>query len=172
MKISVALENGLLPDRFGKFAEDKDLVDGHPNRSFPIEITDVPEHAKSLALVFVDFDSIPVCGFCWIHWLACDIPANTQLIPEHASFEQSVPMVQGSNSDWSRMAGGSTNPLVYCRYAGPYPPDKTHVYTLTVYALDCESLGLEEGYLLNDMRKTMAGHVIDRARVELPSRAS
>ena len=170
MRISVPLENGMLPDRFGKFAPAEYLLDGHPNRSFPIEIQDVPAEAKSLAIVFVDFDSIPVCGFCWIHWLACNIPADTTLIPEDASASQSIAMVQGANSDWSRFAGGSTNKLVYCRYAGPYPPDATHVYTLKAYALDC-MLDLEEGYLLNEFRRAIEGHVLETARVELPSRA-
>ena len=53
---------------------------------------------------------------------------------------------------------------------GPYPPDKTHDYTLTVYALDCE-LGLSEGYFLNEFRRAVRGHVLDEASLELPSRA-
>lgn len=53
---------------------------------------------------------------------------------------------------------------------GPYPPDKTHDYTLTVYALDCE-LGLSEGYFLNEFRRSVRGHVLDEASLELPSRA-
>ena len=47
---------------------------------------------------------------------------------------------------------------------------KPHVYTLTVYALDCE-LGLSEGYFLNEFRRAVRGHVLDEASLELPSRA-
>ena len=77
MRISVGLDNGLLPDRFGKHAPEAYQLDGHPVRSFPIEIADVPEGARSLALTFLDYDAVPVGGFCWIHWLACDIAPDT-----------------------------------------------------------------------------------------------
>lgn len=171
MQVHVALENGLLPDRFGKFASADDMLEGFPVRSFPIEVEGVPSSAKSLALAFVDFDAIPVGGFCWIHWTACDIPPATTLIPENASATGAVSMVQGANSNWSPMAHGSLNPQVFSRYCGPQPPDKTHEYTLTVYALDCPSLGLREGFYLNELRRALRGHVIERARIEIPGRA-
>lgn len=170
MKLSVPLENGLLPDRFGKFASEADMIDGHPCRSFPITIDDVPDGAKSLALAFLDWDAIPVGGFCWIHWIACNFPPDIRLIPENASAEGSVSCVQGTNSDFSPFAGGHSNPDVIRRYAGPFPPDKTHSYTLTVYALDC-MLELSEGYFLNDFRRAIKGHVLDTAELDLPSRA-
>ena len=59
---------------------------------------------------------------------------------------------------------------VFNRYCGPQPPDKTHVYTLVVYALDCK-LGLSEGYYLNEFRRAIEGHVLAKSVVELPSRA-
>ncbi len=170
MNIHVDLENGLLADRFGKYAPEADRLEGFPVRSFPISIEGVPAGAKSLALAFVDFDAIPVGGFCWIHWTACNIPPTCTFISENASAEGGVPMVQGRNSNWSPMAHGSANPQVHSRYCGPQPPDATHEYTLTVYALDCE-LDLPEGFYLNELRRAMQGHVIDKARLELPSRA-
>ena len=78
--------------------------------------------------------------------------------------------MQGTNSDWSPLAGGHTNPAVIRRYAGPFPPDKTHVYTLSVYALDCE-LNLQEGYFLNEFRRAIRGPVLAEAELEIPSRA-
>lgn len=170
MRINVELEDGLLPDRFGKYARRRDKVDGVPTRSFPIEVKDVPEGAESLALVFIDFDSVPVGGFVWIHWLACNFPAGVDLIPEDESATREVPCVQGRNSSWSPMAGASRNPKVYARYNGPQPPDKTHDYTLIVYALDC-MLDLKEGYYLNEFRRAIQGHVLDQASMEIPSRA-
>ncbi len=170
MQVSVALENGLLPDRFGKYAGKKDMLERHPVRSFPIEIAEVPEGAQSLALTLLDWDAIPVGGFCWIHWLACNFPPDTLLIPENASASGEVPCVQGSNSDWSPFAGGISNPNVIHRYVGPQPPDKTHDYTLTVYALDCE-LELSEGYYLNEFRRAICDHVLDEVSLEIPSRA-
>lgn len=170
MRVNVELENGLLPDRFGKHAPGQDRLEGFPVRSFPIGIEGVPEGAKSLALAFIDFDAIPVGGFCWIHWLACDIDPETSLIPEDASRTGGVAFTQGANSNWSPMAHGSDNPAVFDRYCGPQPPDKTHVYTLVVYALDC-TLGLSEGYYLNEFRRAIEGHVLAKATAELPSRA-
>ena len=70
MRIFVGLDNGLLPDRFGKHAPEAYQLDGHPVRSFPIEIADVPEGARSLALTFLDYDAVPVGGFCWIAYRA------------------------------------------------------------------------------------------------------
>ena len=170
MQIHVELENGLLADRFGKYAPEEDRLEGFPVRSFPIEIADAPQGTKTLALAFVDFDAIPVGGFCWIHWTACNLPAGTTFIPENASRTGAVPMVQGRNSNWSPMAHGSENPQVHSRYCGPQPPDATHVYTLNVYALDCE-LDLSGGFYLNELRRAMKGHVLAKASVELPSRA-
>lgn len=166
MKISVPLdENGLLPDLYGKYAPADATIDGDPCVSFPIAVEELPEGAQALALTLVDWDSIPVCGFPWIHWCATDIPV-ADLIPENASQSGELAMVQGSNS---RVAS-SDDPLVTQRYTGPYPPDKTHDYTLRVFALD-GPLGLAEGYFLNEFRHKVKGHVLDSARVELPSRA-
>ena len=170
MYVNVPLENGLLPDRYGKFAPDDCKRDGHPIVSFPIEIARVPMNTRSLALVFIDFDAIPVGGFCWIHWLACNIDPNTKLIPENASQDGSIAMVQGSNSSWSPMTGGTRGDVKAMCYTGPYPPDKTHIYTLDVYALDC-MLDLPEGYYLSDFRKAIRGHVLEKVEVEFPSRA-
>ena len=170
MRISVELENGLLPDRFGKYAADEYLLEGHPIRSFPIAVDDVPQGAASLALTFLDWDAIPVGGFCWIHWIACNFPPQTRLIPENASAQGSITCVQGSNSDFSPFAGGYDNPDLIHRYVGPQPPDATHDYTLTVYALDCE-LDFSDGYYLNEFRRAICGHVLAEASLELPSRA-
>lgn len=170
MDIFVELENGLLPDRFGKHAPQEYQLDDHPVRSFPIEISNVPEGARSLALTFLDYDAVPVGGFCWIHWLSCNFAPDTALVPEDASATEAVPCVQGSNSDWSPLAGSHIDPRIIHRYAGPYPPDKTHDYTLTVYALDCV-LDLSEGYFLNEFRRAIRGHVLAEASLELPSRA-
>ena len=170
MKLNVALENGLLPDRYGKYAPESCMADGHPVVSFPIEIEGAPEGTQSLALVFVNFDAIPVGGFCWIHWLACNIDPSTTLIPADASRSGALPMVQGSNSAWSPFIGGTRGSERSRQYTGPYPPDKDHVYTLHVYALDTK-LDLSEGYYLNEFRRAIEGHVLERATLEIPSRS-
>lgn len=169
MDISVELENSLLPDRFGKYAEGQDLFEGHPIRSFPITISDLPHQAASLALTFLDWDAIPVGGFCWIHWVACNISPETTFIPENASALELIPMVQGANSEVSPLAGSQSDPRIIHRYTGPYPPDKDHRYSLSLYALDTV-LDLKEGFFLNEMIWAMEGHIIDKADCHFLSR--
>ena len=51
MKIAIPLdENGMLPDRFGKYSSPELRRDGNNICSFPIEVSGVPEGARSLAL--------------------------------------------------------------------------------------------------------------------------
>lgn len=170
MYAEVELEGGMLPDRFGKYAKEDDKLDGRPVRSFPIHINEVPQQAVSLALTFVDWDAIPVTGFCWIHWTACNIAADTTLIPENASVSSDLSWVQGANSNWSALAGNLRDPQLIYRYSGPRPPDRPHLYTLTLFALDT-MLDLEEGYYLNDFRHAALGHILTRCSLEILSRS-
>lgn len=159
MKIDVKLENGLLPDKYAKYSDIK--IGGAPSVSFPVGIENVPAGAKTLALTFVDFDSIPVCGFTWTHWLAANIPADVSEIPENASQNEAFGMVQGA----THFSGA-----IHCRYGGPMPPDKTHNYTLTLLALDC-ALELAEGFSLDELNEKMNGHILEKAELTLPSRS-
>ena len=165
MKISVPLENGFLPEKYSKHSGVK--IGRTPVMSFPIDIEGVPENAASLALAFVDFDSVPVCGFVWIHWTAANIPADTGTIPENASQTGAFGMVQGSNSCASRFVG-ETDERITRRYIGPTPPDKDHKYKLTVYALDSE-LELNDGFFLNELLEKMEGHILDKTAVIIPA---
>lgn len=168
MNISVPMEGGLLPDRFGKYSTEELRKDGNNINSFPVRIEGVPEAAKSLALTFIDYDSVPVCGFVWIHWAACDIDPTIGLIPEGASHSGLLDFTQGANSCLSR--ADETSDDVINGYIGPCPPDKNHRYTLCVSALDCE-LGLPEGFHFNDLHWAMEGHVLDSATLDIESRA-
>lgn len=168
MQVSVPLENGLLADEYGKYAPASAMLADHPIKSFPISISDTPAATKSFALVFVDFDSTPVCGFTWIHWLAANIPATMTTIPANASRKLADQFVQGKNSNAGRLVNG--DPRISSGYVGPQPPDKAHDYTLTVYALDTD-LPLADGYWLNDFIHQSAGHVLAKAKATLPSRA-
>ena len=166
MKIKTALENGYIPDKYSKHSDVK--LNGNPVVSFPIEFDDVPSGTRSLALVFVDFDSIPVCGFAWIHWLAANIKPDIGSLGEDAS-RKADGMVQGTNSCASPFVGERDTNVTH-RYIGPCPPDKDHTYKVTVYALDCE-LDVKEGFFLNEMLKKMDGHIIEKASAEFIGRA-
>ncbi|UFS70260.1 YbhB/YbcL family Raf kinase inhibitor-like protein [Geomonas sp. RF6] len=83
----------------------------------PLEISGVPQEAKSLALVVSDPDA--PAGL-WIHWVMWNIEPTTTSIAE-----DSVPRgaIQGSNS-WGKKS-----------YGGPCPPSGTHRYFFRLYAL-------------------------------------
>ena len=70
MELYVQLDGeGFLPDAFGKFCAPADR-DGERlcRRSFPFSLTGLPQGTRAVAWVLLDWDSVPVCGFPWIHW--------------------------------------------------------------------------------------------------------
>lgn len=167
MKIHVTKENGYLPKKYSKYAEDTYLYNGNPIVSFPIELSEIPKQTKAYALTLIDFDAVPVCGFPWIHWIACNIPSVSEKIPENISTDHTPDMVQGKNSFASPFVG-ETDPAVIHRYAGPTPPDRDHTYQLRVYALDTK-LDLQEGFYLNELYEKMKYHIIDEACEYIPA---
>ncbi|WP_054690109.1 YbhB/YbcL family Raf kinase inhibitor-like protein [Fructilactobacillus florum] len=166
MKIQVPLSNGYLPDAYTKHASAKYQLHHHPITSFPITFEDVPKTAVSLALVLLDDDAIPVCGFTYIHWVAANLPATLTELPENASQSDIVAMTHGNNS----LAGNlvqETDPRLFQHYLGPMPPDKEHQYQLTVYAVD-QKLPLTDGFWLNQLYQQLEGHVLASASIKLP----
>ncbi|MBW9173449.1 YbhB/YbcL family Raf kinase inhibitor-like protein [Clostridium estertheticum] len=165
MKINVTTENGYLPAKYSKFAEEKYQYKGSPCISFPIYFIDISGKVKSIAITFLDYDAIPLCGFTWIHWLVCNIPANIDCLPENISVDNSLNVVQGQNSFASPYVG-ETDSNITNRYAGPTPPDKEHEYTLKVYGLD-KKLDLKQGYFMNDFYKAINGHVVESDELKI-----
>ncbi|GMA69938.1 hypothetical protein GCM10025879_11840 [Leuconostoc litchii] len=78
----------------------------------------------------------------------------------------------GTNSTWHdvQKSGKPADSNINQSYIGPMPPDKTHNYTLTVFALDTK-LDLQNGFFLNELRSKSMTHVLDIAILELPARA-
>ena len=106
----------------------------------PLQISDVPENTKSLALIMDDPDA-PVG--VWDHWIAFNIPASISQINEGEE-PQGTP---GKNS-WGRTV-----------YGGPCPPSGTHRYFFKLYALDT-MLDLEPGASKKKVLKAMEGHIL------------
>lgn len=159
-------KEGYLADKYTKHASSKYKKFDRPIVSFPIKIEDFPKETKCFSLHLVDYDSIPICGFMWIHWGAANIPVKLADIPEDAS--RKGLFLEGRNSNASPLL-----PLpeeISQGYAGPRPPVGTHNYLLTVYALDKE-LDLQEGFWLNDLIERSHEHEIGRAQIEIPVKA-
>ncbi|AKV55658.1 phospholipid-binding protein [Bifidobacterium actinocoloniiforme DSM 22766] len=157
----------VIPNEYAKHAPAEASLEGTPIISFPFRLEGVPEAASFLSWELVDPDSIPVCGFQWIHWSLANLPVErvreqdqTQA-PSGAGVAVSIPrdysrrlpglvpgVPQGRTSAASKFVGG-TNPALTCRYNGPTPPDQTHDYVLRVWASGQPLPGLEDGFWLN-----------------------
>ena len=123
------------------------------NVSPPLDLTGVPDHAKSLALLMEDPDipdfvkkqnNIEV----WDHWSVFNIPPETRSIPEAIGPKG----VLGVNT-------GGRN-----AYGGPCPPDRRHRYFFRAYALDVR-LKLPEGSTKQEILNALKGHVIEEAEL-------
>ena len=159
MEISCSgITDGIIEDRFG--AKGTEFTFGHmPSRSLPLKITDAPAGTASFAIIFDDPDSVPPCGFKWVHWLVSGL-RKTEL-PENAS-QEDTELIQGANSwyqhgidDWKKASF----------YGGPAPPDKEHTYILTVLALDFVPV-LRTGFTVDDLMKVSKDHILAKASLK------
>lgn len=153
---SDAFENGGIQARYGRFSGD--AAEGIPQLSFPIRWEGVPADAKSLALVFIDYDNVIGEGIIWVHWLAANLPAASTGLPEDAARTDGK-LLQGKNT-WAIQLG-TENPLCN-RYGGPAPEDRPHEYELQLYALS-EMLDLKSGFYYNEFLRESRGKILDTA---------
>lgn len=111
-----------------------------------LQISEVPEGAKSLALIVDDPDA-PVGD--WVHWVVFNIDPATSEIAEN-----NVPSgaTQGMN-DFKKV-----------NYGGPCPPSGTHRYFFKLYALDT-TLNLGAEATKADIEQAMEGHILDNAEL-------
>lgn len=152
---SPGITEGTFHDRYG--AKGAEFLEGMPSFSIPFDIENAPEETVSFAVVFDDYDAVPVCGFNWIHWIICDLKKTS--VKEGES-RNSGDFTEGCNS-WHGI-GDTLSRETATGYGGMAPPNGPHRYTLKVYALDCE-LGLEKGFFLNELMFGIKGHVLAHA---------
>lgn len=156
MKVtSTGIVNGVIEDKYGKRGNQFNKG-GMPTYSLPLKFEDAPEHAVSFAVFLEDKDSVPVCGFAWIHWLAANITKDE--LKENESII-ATDFIQGTTSWHSKL--GDIGRLEASVYGGMAPPDRPHVYEIHVFALDT-TLNLEKGFYMNELFEAMDGHVLDR----------
>ncbi len=109
------------------------------NQSPQLSWQNVPEGTKSFAITM--FDSDAPTGSGWWHWIVFDIPANVN------------ELVLGAGNISAKLtpkgAIQSLTDFGVAGYGGPCPPENTgiHKYTITVYALKTDKLGLNENTL-------------------------
>lgn len=115
-----------------------------------LQISGVPEQAKSLVLIMEDPD-VPTSirsDRMWDHWIVFNIPPDIEQIEE------------GTEPLGIHGLGTSGN----LKYHGPCPPSGEHRYFFKLYALDT-MLALGEGASKQEVERAMEGHVIDRAEL-------
>ena len=140
MKIETAFKNGeRIPIKYTADGEDVNPL---------IEISVVPENAKSLVLIVDDPDAP---AGTWVHWVVWNIPANIQMIKENSIPDNAV---QGKNS-WGKN-----------EYGGPSPPRGSgiHRYFFKIYVLDTD-LSLEKNADKKSVENAIQGHVLDKSEI-------
>lgn len=136
---SAAFEEGMaMPMKYSADGEEM---------SPPVAWSNVPEEAKSMALVVEDPDAPTPEPF--VHWLVFNLPPKSKSLVEGASGNGSGSGLEGKNS---KLKSG---------WAGMAPPkgDMAHRYIFQVFALD-QMLQLKEGAGRGALFDAMAGHVI------------
>lgn len=118
----------------------------------PLSWVNVPQKARSLALICDDPDA-PMGT--WVHWVLWGMPPSTPGLPEGMPKDAELPgnMKQGLNS------GSETG------YNGPCPPPgKPHRYFFKLYALDAE-LNISGKVNKAVLEDAMKGHILSQAQV-------
>jgi Raf kinase inhibitor-like YbhB/YbcL family protein len=116
------------------------------NVSPPLAWEDVPEKARSLALIADDPDAP---AKTWVHWVVFNLLATMKGLPENVPAQGMIAGrgVQGTN-DFRKVG-----------YGGPCPPVGTHRYFFKLYALDTE-LALDSSTTKDALLKAMEGHIL------------
>lgn len=121
----------------------------------PLEWSDVPPQAKSLALVVDDPDAPDPAHpkRTWVHWVVVDLPARAGRLDAAASRHALPDGAREGRNDWKRIG-----------YGGPAPPIGRHRYVHKLYALDCAFPQLMHPTKA-EVEQAMEGHVVAEARL-------
>ena len=110
----------------------------HGNETPEIIFHNIPDNARTIALIMDDPDAMGAVGKVWVHWLfyndGNDVP------------------IEGK-TDFGEIG-----------YGGPAPPDKRHTYIFKVYALNAK-LDLKEGYSKQELEDAMKGHILAETKL-------
>ncbi|WP_297520149.1 YbhB/YbcL family Raf kinase inhibitor-like protein [uncultured Clostridium sp.] len=161
---STGIKNGIIDPQYGSASKDK--LDAMPLESIPLNWSGAPSSVKTYALTIIDYDTVPIMGFPWIHWIAADISSSITSLPANASTAQAKDMIQGVNSyangyplNLAGLKGFQVPRANAFHYGGMVPVNFPHKYTMKIYALD-STLNLKPGFGLNDLYNAMDGHII------------
>ena len=133
------------------------------NAPLPLGIYEIPDEAKSLALIMDDPDAMEAVGKVWVHWVVWHIipdENDSRSGTRHDEIEDLF--MDCGNKGTDSYYEGLTD-FGEHGYGGPAPPDKRHTYVLKLYALDCKELTCAECKATKaDVEKAMEGHIIEQ----------
>ena len=119
--------------------------------SIPLAFRNIPNGARSLALIMEDPDAP---GGLFVHWVVYDIPVDLGGFPEGIPPSPTLDLgIRQGINDFGKIG-----------YGGPCPPDRPHRYYLRLYALDT-SLSLEPGLSRTQVLEAMKGHILAEAEL-------
>jgi len=120
----------------------------------PLAFGNVPEGAKSLALIIDDPDAPDPKApkRVWAHWLIYNLPPDTQVLPEDAS-----------RSGLPKGAVTGLSDRKQASYHGPCPPIGRHRYFHKLYALDTTLP--TEALTKTELEAAMTGHILAQAEL-------
>ncbi|MDB6030754.1 MAG: phosphatidylethanolamine-binding protein [Verrucomicrobiales bacterium] len=127
--------NGTIPDKYTQYGD---------NKIPPLHFEEIPERARSLALIVEDPDA-PNGTFT--HWVLFNMDPKIRDVRENC-----VPV----------MATQGRNDFGEIEYNGPKPPSGEHRYLFRAVALDTV-LPLSRGAKPTELKREMADHVLDEA---------
>ncbi len=164
------------------------------NRSPQLAWSDVPDGARSFAIVCTDPDApivpddvnqegrtvpadLPRADFH--HWALVDLPADVRALDEGACSDGVTPggaqeppgppgARQGRNDYTGWFSGDPDMGGTYRGYDGPGPPwndERVHRYVFTVYALDVPALDVGDDFGAPEVLAAIDGHVLASASV-------
>lgn len=122
------------------------------NLNPPLRIEEIPDDAKSLALICDDPDAATDPngpGHTFDHWVLWNMPPTLQEIAEDST---------------PHTASTGVNSTGKNEYMGPCPPTGSHRYFFRLYALDNE-LELPTNSDAETVEDAVAGHVLARAEL-------
>lgn len=164
------------------------------NRNPHLAWDDVPDGTCSFALVCIDPDAPTVAEMAgrddvqiprdqprtdFVHWVVADIPAGVRAIDAGACSDgvtkggKRAPggiagARQGRNDYTGWFKGDAELGGDWRGYDGPYPPPndlRPHRYFFRLFALDVDTLPLDDGFTAADLLTALQGHVLAEATV-------
>jgi Raf kinase inhibitor-like YbhB/YbcL family protein len=130
---------------------------GGKNISPQLSWANAPKGTKSFAILIHD-ESAPT-GSGWWHWLVFDIPISTNNLPSNAGAKNSLLL--------PKQAIQSLTDFGFSGFGGPCPPvgHGFHKYTITVYALKVDKLGLDANTNAAKVGFTINANTIEKASI-------